>query len=155
MSDDRAQVVVFPPLPYASTIVLGILLHVLWEPLRLFPELWIGHATGWPLVLASALLAVWALRTMASAGENPNVHKPTGAIISTGPYAFTRNPMYLSLALLCAGIALIVNTVWPFIFLPAALFTIHYGVIRREEMYLEDKFGPEYQQYRARVRRWV
>ncbi len=70
-------------------------------------------------------------------------HKPTNTIISTGPFAFSRNPMYLSLTLLTVGIALVVNTVWPVVFLPAGLIFVHYGVIRREE------------QYQARVRRWI
>ena len=58
-------------------------------------------------------------------------------------------------ALLYGGISLIVNTVWPIVVLPAVLMVVHYGVISREERYLERKFGDVYQQYRARVRRWL
>ncbi len=154
-SKDHANVAVFPPLPFALAAGVGVLAHVLWEPFRFFPEFWIGHAAGWPLVLAAAVLVVWAQRTMAGAGESSNVYKPNSAIVSTGPYAFTRNPMYLSLTLLCGGISLIVNTVWPIVLLPAVLMVIHHGVIRREERYLERKFGDVYRQYRARVRRWL
>ena len=92
---------------------------------------------------------------MSRAGESPNVYKPTGAIVPTGPYAFTRNPMYLSMTVLYSGIAFIFNATWPIIFLPAVLFVIHYGVINREERYLERKFGEEYISYRAKVRRWI
>ena len=155
MSNDHANIIVLPPLPYVLTAVLGILLQLFLEPLRFFPETWIGHAAGWPLVVAATLLVIWARQTMSRAGESPNVNKPTGTIVSTGPYALTRNPMYLSMTLLYGGIAFIVNTAWPIIFLPAVLFVIHYGVINREERYLERKFGDGYARYRAKVRRWL
>ena len=155
MNNDHANVAVLPPLPYLMIMIGGVLLHLLWEPIRLFPESWIGHALGWPLALAAGLLAIWALRAMRSAGENPSVHKPTGAIVATGPYAFTRNPMYLSMTLLSFGIAFILNTLWPVILLPLPLLVIQYGVIHREERYLERKFGEEYTRYRDRVRRWL
>ena len=155
MNNDHANVRVLPPLPYLLTVALGVLVHLLWEPLSLFPELWIGHAAGWPLVVAATVLLASARLTMADAGESPNVYKPTGAIVSTGPYSFTRNPMYLSMTLLYTGIAFVFNTSWPVILLPAVLMLIQYGVIRREERYLESKFGPEYAQYRAKVRRWL
>lgn len=105
--------------------------------------------------MAATILVVWAQRTMAGAGESANVYKPNGAIVSTGPFAFTRNPMYLSITLLYAGIAFVFNTVWPIVLLPAVLTLIQYGVISREERYLESKFGDVYRQYRARVRRWL
>ena len=79
----------------------------------------------------------------------------TGAIVSPGPYAFSRNPMYASFVLLYEGIALILNTAWPVVFLPVSLIAIHYGVIKREELYLEKLFGGGYRQYGARVRRWL
>jgi len=63
--------------------------------------------------------------------------------------------MYLSMTLLCFGIAFIFNTLWPVILLPVPLMVIQYGVIHREERYLERKFGDEYTRYRARVRRWL
>jgi len=155
LNNDHANVAVLPPLPYMLIVIAGIMLHFLWAPISWFPEAWIGHASGWPLAVAAMLLAFWALWTMLRAGENPSVHRPTGAIVASGPYAFTRNPMYVSMTLLSAGIALIFNTLWPVIFLPLTLIIIQYGVICREERYLERKFGDEYTRYRARVRRWL
>ena len=152
--NDHASVAVFPPLPFVLAFVVGILVHVLWEPFRFIPAFWIGHAAGWPLVLAAAMLVVWAQRTMNRFGERSNVYRPTNVLISTGPFSFTRNPMYLSMALLYGGISLIVNIVWPIVVLPGVLMVVHYAVIRREERYLERKFGQVYRHYRARVRRW-
>ena len=123
--------------------------------MRFVPEWWIGHAVGWPLVVAGVLLSAWSIRTIFRAGEDPNVYKPTGQIVATGPYAFSRNPIYVSFNLVYVGIAFIVNTVWPIIFLPVGIALLYYGVIAREESYLERVLGDRYLQYKARVRRWV
>ena len=154
-NDDRAGVAVLPPVPFGIGLALGVLIHFLWEPLPFVPYTWIGHVAGWPLVAASIILLIWAWQTMAHHGEDPNAYKPTNSIVVTGPYGFTRNPMYLSFTLLYGGITLIINAVWPILFLPAVLAVVHYGVIAREERYLERKFGQEYQSYRSGVRRWL
>ena len=154
-NEDRDGVAVLPPVPFGIGFVLGALIHFLWEPLGVFPETWIGHAVGWPLVVSSIILVIWARQTMARSGVSLNVYKPTNSIIVSGPYGFTRNPMYLSMTLLYCGISLIINAVWPILFLPAVLAVVHYGVIAREEAYLERKFGQDYQSYRSRVRRWL
>jgi len=107
------------------------------------------------VLVAGLGLLVWGWRTMLGQGEHPDIRKPTNAIVSTGPFAFSRNPLYISLTLLYTGISLVVNTVWPLVFLPVVLIVMHYGVILREERYLERLFGEEYQQYRAKVRRWL
>ncbi len=154
-NEDRAGVAVVPPVPFVIGLPLGALIQFLWRPLPFFPDTWIGHVTGWPLVVASIILVIWARQTMARSGVSLNVYKPTEGIIVSGPYGFTRNPMYLSMTLLYGGISLIINAVWPILFLPAVLAVVHYGVITREERYLERKFGQEYQSYRSSVRRWL
>lgn len=80
---------------------------------------------------------------------------PTTAIIDTGPFALTRNPLYLSMTLLYTGLTLIINTIWPLLLLPFVLVVVQRGVIEREERYLERKFGEEYLSYKSRVRRWL
>ena len=154
-NEDRDGVAVLPPVPFGIGLVLGALVQFLWEPLAFFPVTWIGHVAGWPLVVASIILVIWARQTMARSGVSLNVYKPTNSIVVSGPYGFTRNPMYLSMTLLYFGISLIINAVWPVLFLPAVLAVVHYGVIAREERYLERKFGQEYQRYRSGVRRWL
>ena len=152
---DHANVIAPPPLTYVPPLVVGLLLHFVWKPWRFFPEWWIGHAVGWPLVVAGVLLSAWALRTMFRTGEDPDPYRPTTVIVATGPYSLSRNPIYLSFNLVFVGIASMVNTVWPIVFLPVGIALLHYGVIAREESYLERVLGDEYRQYRARVRRWV
>jgi len=72
-----------------------------------------------------------------------------------GPYRFTRNPMYVGLAALYAGVTLLVNSLWPLLLLPVVLVVIRWRVIAREEAYLERKFGDVYRTYTTRVRRWL
>ena len=136
-------------------LVAGLLLHFLWTALRFFPEWWIGHAVGWPLVVAGFLLLAWSVRTMFRAGVDPALYEPTTAIVATGPYALSRNPIYVSFIAVYVGIALVVNTLWPIIFLPVGIALLYYGVIAREESYLERVFGDGYRHYKARVRRWI
>ena len=155
INNDHARVVVPPPLVFVLTLVTGIILHFSWMPFRFFPHLWMGHVAGWPLIVVGVLVALWAVRTMFRAGENPSAYRPTGAVVSAGPYGLSRNPMYASFVLLYVGIALILNTAWPVVFLPVSLIAVHYGVIKREELYLEKLFGAEYRLYRATVRRWL
>ena len=92
---------------------------------------------------------------MLRAGVDPNPYEPTTAIVATGPYSVSRNPIYVSATVVYVGIALVVNTLWPIIFLPVGIALLHYRVIAREESYLERVIGDEYRQYKARVRRWV
>ena len=152
--NDHARVIAPPPLIFVPMIVAGAVLQLFFS-LELFPRMWIGHAAGWPMVAAGTLLVVWAVLTFRRAGEDVNAYKPTSAIVSRGPYAFSRNPMYISMVLIYVGISVIVNTLWPIIFLPASLIMMQYGVIFREEEYLKKVIGAEYQQYRASVRRWL
>ena len=84
-----------------------------------------------------------------------NPREPTLAIVSEGPYRFTRNPLYLALAGIYLGITLAVGTVWPLVFLIPVLLITHYGIIKREERYLARKFGEPYVAYMGRVRRWI
>lgn len=150
---DNPNVIAFPPLIYAVPMAVGILLHALF-PMNLLPPVFANVLGGLSFILA-VILAVLASRTMRQAGTNVNPSQPTTAIVSDGAFRFTRNPLYLSLTLLYGSISLLVNALWPMLMLPIVLIIIDRGVIAREERYLEDKFGEEYTQYKARVRRWI
>ncbi len=142
-------------LTYLAPLVASLPLHFLWKPLRFFPEWWIGPAVALPLIVAGVMLLAWAITTMVRAGEDPDPYRPTTAIVANGPYALSRNPIYVSFNAVYVGIALVVNTLWPIVFLPVGIALLHYRVIAREESYLERVIGDEYRQYKARVRRWV
>ena len=82
-------------------------------------------------------------------------HRPTSAIVTDGPYRFSRNPIYVALTLLSAGIALWVNSFWMLGLLIPTLVVMTIAVIGPEEQYLERKFGAEYLDFKSRVRRWI
>ena len=115
------------------------------------PAGWIG---GIVFVLALALFA-WAITTMTRAGSNVPTNLPTTTIVETGPYRFTRNPIYLGMFLGLVGLAIAFDNLWLLAMLVPFTLAIRYGVVAREEAYLERKFGDAYRQYRARVRRWL
>ena len=156
-TDDTPGVVAPPPLLYAGTLLLGLLLHRFFPaPLLLLPRL-PARAAGAVLLVAAGGLAVGAFRTMARARTDVNPYRPTTAIVITGPFRFSRNPIYLSLTLLYLGVTLLLvgAALWPLLLLAPLLAVMRWGVIAREERYLEGKFGDEYRRFRGRVRRWL
>lgn len=151
---DSPGVIAWPPLLYAGALALGILLHlaVPVRPLPPGPARWVA---GGVLALLSLGLALWGERTMHRAGTNVNPMQPTIRIVTGGPFRFSRNPLYLSLTGLYVAIALLANLLWPLVLLVPLMIVVQQGLVKREERYLEAKFGEEYRAYRARVRRWL
>jgi protein-S-isoprenylcysteine O-methyltransferase Ste14 len=92
---------------------------------------------------------------MRQADTPTNPYKPVSHVATGGPFRYTRNPGYLSMAMIYAGIAARANALWAILVLPVALLVIQRGVIEREERYLERKFGEEYLRYKTTVRRWI
>ncbi len=153
---DNAGVVAPPPLIYAGGLALGLLLH------RLLPIKLLTHA---PRVLTLVLgsissglaltIAILSFRQMRNANTHIDPTQPTNTIVTSGPFRFTRNPIYTSLTLLYIGVALIVNSLLTMLLLPIILVLMNVGVIAREERYLERKFGTQYLAYKQRVHRWL
>ena len=92
---------------------------------------------------------------MRRAGTNIYPEKPATALVEAGPFRFTRNPLYVALTILFAALSVEMNMAWGFVILVPLLVVMHYGVIRREEAYLDGKFGDAYRGYRSRVRRYL
>ena len=141
-------------------------------PLIFLGGLLIGGAIGWmypypflPRVLGyvfGAVLAIVGLTTIISvrlkmAGVKTNIEpwKPTTAILSDGIYSISRNPVYVAMVIIYLGVVLIFNSLLMLIPLGLVLIAINFGVILREEKYLEQKFGAEYVDYKTKVRRWI
>ena len=153
---DTPGVRILPPFLFAGALVLGFALQLLW-PVRIAPanQFLLLRVAGGLLVLIAIVLALAARSHFDRAGTNVNPMRPVTALVLAGPYRFTRNPMYLGLTLLTAGVALGANTLWPIVVLIPTLFVLHREVITKEERLLESRFGDEYRAYRRRVRRWI
>ena len=150
---DRPGVIVVPPLLYLAALVLGMLMN--WA----FP---------WPLpggivvrligvvVVALGIWVAWVARgEFDRAGTNVNPIHPATTIVTSGPFRWSRNPMYVAMAVAWIGLALATRTGWFLFLLPLLLAVMHWGVILREERYLERKFGALYTEYKQRVRRYI
>ena len=151
---DHAGVFVPPPLFYVVPLGIGALLQ------RFYPLVILSRgpaivAVGILLFALGIALFLAALLNFRRARTSLIPVKSTTAIVETGPYRFTRNPMYVSMTLVYLGVTLWIDSLWPLLFLPLILFTVQRTVIAREERYLEGKFGEEYRGYKARVRRWI
>jgi protein-S-isoprenylcysteine O-methyltransferase Ste14 len=151
---ETAQVLIRPPLAWALAVVAGLVLDWL-APLPFLPA---DEPLGWlgALVFVFALaLAAWAVAVMTRAGTNVPTNRPTTAMVESGPYRFTRNPIYLGMSGGLIGLAIAFDTLWLLAMLVPFALVIRYGVVAREEAYLERKFGDVYRGYRLRVRRWL
>jgi len=142
-----------PPLVYLASIVTGLAIHMAW-PLPFFPGVPAGPL-GSSLIVVSILLFASSVKAFRAAGTPVPARKPTTAIVRTGPYRFSRNPIYLAFSLFQLGIAVWVSSWWLIVTLVGAVAIIHFVVIPREERYLEGRFSAEYLDYKASVRRWL
>ena len=150
---DNAGVIAHPPYIYLATMIAGLALHFA-MPAGFLPEGWLQLALGAPLMAGALALGMWGRKVMVRTGTAVNPAHSTTALVVTGPFRFTRNPLYISLPLLYIGIAVSANALWILALAPVPVWIVTVGVIRREERYLERKFGDEYLRYKARVRRW-
>jgi len=142
-----------PPPVYLGALLLGLFLN------RRAPVPFLPHALarglGWPLVGGGIALAAWFVRTMRAADTTIRIDKAVSSLTQDGPFRYSRNPGYLALTMIYAGIAIRRNALWAILLLPLVMYVIQREVIEREEAYLERAFGEEYLAYKARVRRWV
>ncbi|HET7201226.1 MAG TPA: isoprenylcysteine carboxylmethyltransferase family protein [Burkholderiales bacterium] len=122
--------------------------------MRLLPAS-LGVPVGVPLVLAAVALFITSVRTFRNAGTPVPGNRPTTIIVRTGPYGFSRNPIYLAFTLFQVGLAAWVNSLGLLVALLPALGLIALVVVPREERYLEARFPSEYLSYKREVRRWL
>jgi len=149
---DHPSVVAPPPLIYGLGLALGGIAQ------------W---AAPWPIaahnldllgltgIVLGMALSLWAVATTSRAKTSLDPNRATTALVTTGPFGFSRNPVYLAMTISCLGLALFVNSIWLGLGLTLSVVVVRFGVIVPEEHYLQRKFGTSYLAYRSRVRRWL
>lgn len=155
-TDDSAGVIAPPPLLALAAILLGLLLDWLMPAYVLVLLLSRSSriAIGLLLLCAGAILVVRANLAFRSAGTHPEPWKPSVVLVTADVFGWLRNPMYVGGTLLLFGLAMLLASDWMLVMIIVFIFVLHFGVVRREERYLEFKFGDTYRQYRNRVPRY-
>lgn len=154
-----AGVVARPPLLFLAALVLGFVLdHLLRLP---FPVArtgwvhWISAINAGALIVMGIAVFAASIRNFSRAATPVQGTRPTRALVTTGIHRWSRNPIYLGMFLVYGGIGLVVSSPWILLLAVPLAITIHYGVVAREEAYLERRFGEAYRDYKARVGRWL
>lgn len=150
---DTAGVVARPPLLYLGSLIAGGALDLVFP--APIPDFTLRLPAAGLLLVAGLGLLVVCFRRFQAAGTNVPTWMPTTALVISGPYRVSRNPIYLGLTLAYLGLAIGWGSLWPLVLLAPLLIVMRYGVIGREERYLAAKFGDAYRAYRSSVRRWI
>jgi protein-S-isoprenylcysteine O-methyltransferase Ste14 len=150
---DVAGVVAPPPLIFSVPLVVALYENRS-HPIPIGPRL-VMLALGVVTIVVALPIFIAAVTQFRKADTAVRPFEPTTALVEAWPYSFTRNPIYLAMALVYVGVSLLFNSWWPFFLLPLVLLVMIRGVIEREERYLSRKFGDSYDSYRQRVRRWL
>lgn len=153
-TDDKPAIRFPPPLVYLGFLLLGLAIDRV-APIAALDTGRVGTGVAIALVVIGLAIAISAIAGFRRAGENPEPWTPSETMVLAGPYRFTRNPMYLGIALAYLGLAIGLKSMGALLLLPIAIACIHYFVIRREEAYLIKRFGESYRGYCAKVRRWI
>ncbi len=142
-----------PPLIFGCSILCGIGLNRLYAlPI---PGMENGRLVGGIIIAIACMIALWALIGFYRAGTDVRPDEPDTVLLTSGPYRYSRNPLYIVLILIQITAALWLNILWVLLLAPVSAVIIHYYAVTREERYLEQQFGQEYLDYKQRVRRWL
>jgi protein-S-isoprenylcysteine O-methyltransferase Ste14 len=150
---DHAQVMVPPPLVFLGYLIGALILNWIVP----FPAPWtfILRLVARLAIIGGILFIGSAFLQMRKSNTSVDPRETVNSLVTGGPYRFTRNPIYLGLFLIYLGFTLLAGTLWGLIASPFLIWTITQAVIHAEEIYLEEKFGEQYKQYRSRVRQWI
>ena len=150
---DNPGVIAPPPFIYAAALAAGLLTNRRYR-IPFLPRR-VARKLGLSMVLGGLAVGFLGEREMRRAETSTNPYKPATAVVTGGPFRFTRNPLYLSMLLIYLGISALANGLAPILLLPIVQRLMRTGVIEREERYLEGKFGDEYVQYKVGTPRWI
>lgn len=142
-----------PPLYFLLAILLMVGLHRWLPMIDLIDPPW--SRMGWVLVVGGILLAVWAERLFARAGTGVRPFTPSTALVATGPYRFTRNPMYLGMMLVLLGGFILGGSLGSFLIFPVFFWIIHTRFVLPEEDHMASHFGEDYELFKQKTRRWL
>jgi len=152
---DSPGVIAPPPVIYLGFLALGAILEAV-IPMPFPPALsGLSSPVAVALLVCGLAVTIVGAHRLRAAGTNIPTSLPTTALVAEGPYRWSRNPLYLAMTLFYAGIAILAESLWTLVLLGPLLMVMTYAVIRREESYLEGKFGDTYRAYKSRVRRWI
>lgn len=154
MPKDTAGIIAPPPLIFAVPFLAGWALHR-WAPGFAFDPPIEIRVLGILTMLLSLVVAGSAFWVMWRHKTAVDPYHPTTALVTSGPFRYTRNPLYIALTLLYTGLSIELGFTGALVLLPVALIVLNLGVVRREERYLERKFGDGYRAYMVRTRRWI
>ena len=143
-----------PPGVYLVAVLGGTTIEQFVWPLS-FGLGWVGGILGLLVAIGGLSLTMTAMQAFRKAASSPDPNHMPSVLVETGPFSRTRNPLYLGTLLMLLGLAIGANLPWVVAAAVPAMLVIHYGVVVREEAYMEDLFGDAYRTYRQRVRRWV
>ena len=155
-ASDRAEVAIKPPVLFLGALALGAVLSLV-VPVgpRLASPNGLALIVGLTFVAIGFALAAFSVRSFRRAGTTVVPGEPSTALVVTGPYHVTRNPIYIGLVLMYFGLAIILTSLWVLLLLIPVLAILQRGVVEPEEEYLERQFGEAYRKYQARVPRWL
>lgn len=152
---DRAAVVAPPPLLTAVCVAAGFIADH-FKPLPFIHGIARSRVALCVALLFLAGAVIFSgIRQLIKHNEHPSPYKPTDAIVGSGIYRFTRNPIYLGLLMVVLAVGIGANNAWLLLSFVALFVVLNFGVVKPEERYLSVKFGDRYDEYRRRVRRWV
>jgi protein-S-isoprenylcysteine O-methyltransferase Ste14 len=152
---DRARILAPPPLLALLSIGLGFLArHLKPFPLTADRTVW-EWVAGSVLAAIGIAIAASAIRSFMAHDTHPSPYVPTRAVVVSGPYSFTRNPIYLGFLSVVLAFTFFVNSLWFVVAALGLIVVLHFGVVKPEEKYLSEKFGESYRDYLRRVRRWL
>jgi len=153
-STDNPGVIARPPILYLGGLIALAVLGWFW-PAPILASATLALYLGLVIGVLAVGFILWAIVTMRGAGTNVDPMKESTAIVTAGPFRYTRNPIYVGGTLLFLGFTIGFNSWWGLVVLVPMLAVLHVGVVLREERYLERKFGEPYRQYKSRVARYV
>ncbi|RBP04579.1 protein-S-isoprenylcysteine O-methyltransferase Ste14 [Roseiarcus fermentans] len=151
---DHADVLVPPPVALALSVAAAWLADRLW-PAPFLPPGFPRWPAGGVVIALGLAIALAAIVQFRRAGTAVRPDRPSRAVLTTGPYRWSRNPIYLAMLLVVAGLAVALDSLWQLAALAVLYGVLRWGVVAREEAYLERKFGAAYRDYARRVRRWI